>query len=154
MQTAARQRSKAMPPGRETAIGIRAARPEEIRAAVPASLLGMPVEVSAHPRSQIRYWLDRVSADRKCPQVEVPCSARGTPARIFALGCNESDFDCDAAVTEGRKTNVESIADFQRFHQILAKIEVNPDVGQIDQRDERHARRHIFARLHVTLIHL
>src|ERR1700722_18453613 len=119
MQTAARRRSEASPPGRETAIGIRAARPEEIRAVEPPSLPGTPVEISAHSRSQVRHGLDRVGPDRKCPQVEVPRRARGTPARIFALGCNEFDLDRDAAITEGRNTNVESIADFQRLHQIL-----------------------------------
>ena len=50
--------------------------------------------------------------------------------------------------------NVEPIADFQRLHQILAKIEVDPDVGQIDQGDEGYTRRHIFARLYIALVHL
>ncbi len=50
--------------------------------------------------------------------------------------------------------HVKSIADFQALHQILAKIEVDPDIGQIDQGDEWHARRNIFARLHIALIDL
>jgi len=49
---------------------------------------------------------------------------------------------------------IESIPDLQALHQILAKIEVNPDIGQIDQSNERHARRYIFARLDVALVDL
>jgi hypothetical protein len=68
--------------------------------------------------------------------------------------CNKLDLDRDAAVSEGRNADIESIADLQALDEILAKIEVDPDVGQIDQGNERHARRYIFARLDIALIDL
>src|ERR1700722_16862848 len=114
----------------------------------------MPVEIGAHPRSQLGHRLDRVGADRKRPQVEIACSASGPPTRIFALGRNELDLDRDRAFSESRNTDIKSIADLQVLHEILAKIEMNPDVGQIDQGNQRYAGRYIFARLDIALIDL
>src|SRR5262249_59168709 len=51
-------------------------------------------------------------------------------------------------------THVEAVADFQRLDQVLAQIEVNPQVAKIDQGDQRHAGRHVFARLDITLVDL
>src|SRR6202035_1884532 len=139
---------------RGTASGTRVGRPAKIRVLTPASLPRPPVEIGAHSRSQLRHRLDRIGADRERPQVEIARSTRGSPARIFALGCNQLDLDRDAAVGEGRNTDVETVADLQSLDEILAKIEMNTDVGQIDQGDERHARRHVLARLHIALIDL
>ena len=50
--------------------------------------------------------------------------------------------------------DIESIADLQSLDEILAKIEVDPDVGQIDQGNERYARRYVLARLDIALIDL
>src|SRR6267378_2219958 len=143
-----------MPHDRETASRTRAARPAEIRVSMPVSLPCPPVEIGAHPRSQLGHRLDRVGADRKRPQVEIARSTRGPPARIFALGCNKLDLDRDTAVIKGRNTDIKSIADLQTLDEILAKIEMNPDVGQIDQGNERYARRYVLARLHIALIDL
>src|SRR6202035_6035953 len=55
---------------------------------------------------------------------------------------------------ESRNKDIKSIADLQVLDEILAKVEVDPDVGQIDQGYERHTRRYIFARLHIALIDL
>ena len=43
---------------------------------------------------------------------------------------------------------------FRVLDEILAQIEVDPDVVEIDQGNERHARRDIFARLDIALIDL
>src|SRR5712672_1771440 len=154
MQKEARRRSKAMPHDRETASRTRAARPAEIRVSMPVSLPCPPVEIGAPARSQLGYRLDRIGADRKRPQVEIARSARGPPARIFALGCNKFEFDRDTAVSESRNADIKSIADLQALDEILAKIEMNPDVGQIDQGNQLYARRYICARLHVALVDL
>src|ERR1700722_19306965 len=121
---------------------------------MPASFPGLPVEIGAHPRSQFGHRLDRIGADRKRPQVEIARSTRGPPARIFALGCNKLDLDRDTALIESRNTDIKSIADLQALDEILAKVEVDPDVGQIDQGYEWHTRRYIFARLHIALTNL
>src|SRR5207244_9428208 len=63
-------------------------------------------------------------------------------------------LDRDTAVSESRNTDIKSITDLQSLDEILAKIEMNPDVGQIDQGNERNARRYILARLHIALIDL
>jgi hypothetical protein len=54
----------------------------------------------------------------------------------------------------GTQNGFKSIADLQVLHEILAKIEMNPDVGQIDQGNQRYAGRYIFARLDIALIDL
>src|ERR1700722_3138816 len=121
---------------------------------MPASFPGLPVEISAHSRSQLGYRLHRVGPDRKRPQVEIARSTRGPPARIFTLGRNKLDLDRDTALIERRNPDIESVADLQVLDEVLAKIEVDPDVGQIDQGNQRHARRYIFARLYIALIDL
>src|SRR5262249_30358441 len=103
---------------------------------------------------ELQHLVDRVGADRKRPQVEIAGGAGSTPARIFALGGDQLDFNSDAAVAEGWNSNVEAVADFQRLDQILTQIEVDPHVVEIDQRHQRHARRNVFAGLDVALVDL
>ena len=100
-----------------------------------------PVEIGAHAGPQLRHLVDRIGADREGAQVEIAGGAGGAPARIFALGGDQLDLDGDAAVAERRNAHVEAVADFQRLDQILAQIEMDPHVAEIDQRDQRHARR-------------
>src|SRR5262249_25467744 len=139
---------------RQSATGTRVARPAKTRVLRPDSLPRPPVEIGAHPRSQFGHRLDRVGADRKRAKIEIAGRTRGPPARIFTLGCNQLDLDCDTAVIESRNTDIEPVADLQALDEILAKIEVDPDVVQIDQGHERHARRYIFARLDIALVDL
>ena len=68
-----------------------------------------------------------------------PVARCGAPARIFALGCNELHLNGDATVVKRRNAHVEAIANFQRPDQVLAQVEVDPQVVEIDQRDQRHA---------------
>ena len=55
---------------------------------------------------------------------------------------------------ERRNAHVEAVADLQRLDQILAQVEVDPEVVEIDQRHQRHAGRDVFARLDVALVDL
>src|SRR3954465_5673452 len=143
MQTEENRRSEAAARDHETANGTRAARPAGIRALIQASWPGPPAEIGAHSRSKLGYRLHWIGADRKRPQVESPGGARGPPARIFALGRDELDLNRDGAVPECRNADIEAIADLEAFHEILAKIEMHPEIGQIDQGNERDARRHV-----------
>src|SRR5690348_5523913 len=78
-----------------------------------------PVQIGAHAWTQLGDLLDRVSADRERAQVEIAGCAGGAPARIFALGGNQPDFDRDAAVGECRDADIEAVADLQRPDEIL-----------------------------------
>src|SRR5215472_13657205 len=113
-----------------------------------------PVQVGAHAGAQLRHLVDRVGADRECAQVEIAGGAGGAPARVFAFGGDEFDLDGDAAVGQCRDAYVEAVADLQRFDEILAQIEVDPHVIEIDQSYQRHAGRDVFAGLHVALVDL
>src|SRR5215831_7617948 len=119
-----------------------------------ASLAHPPVQVSAHAGTQLRHLVDRVGADRERAQVEIAGGAGGAPACIFAFGGDQFDLDGDATVGERRYAYVEAVADLQRFDEILAQIEVDPHVIEIDQGYQRHAGRDVFAGLHVALVHL
>src|ERR1700690_268425 len=111
MRTAACRRSAVMPRDRAAASGTRVARPAGNRAWMPNSLPRPPVEIGAHAWSELGHGLNRIGADRKCPEVEIAGSARGAPARIFALGRNQLDLDRDNPVTERRNMDVELVAD-------------------------------------------
>src|SRR5262249_32784891 len=108
-----------------------------------ASFAGSPIQVGAHARAQLGYLLHRVGADRERAQVEVAGGAGRAPARIFALGGDQPDLDGDAAVAERGNPHAEAVADLQRLHQVLAQIEMDPQVVEIDQRHQRHAGRDI-----------
>ena len=58
------------------------------------------------------------------------------------------------AVGQRRNAHAEAVADLQRLDQVLAQVEVDPQVAEIDQGHQRHAGRHVFARLHVALVDL
>src|ERR1700730_8036226 len=117
----ARRRSRSAPRGRAAASAIRVWRPGGIRAWPEASSATVPIQIGAHARAQLRYLLDRVSADGERAQVEIAGGARGTPARIFALGGDQPDLDGDAAAGERRDAHVEAVADLERLHQVLAQ---------------------------------
>src|ERR1700760_5058491 len=100
MRIAARRRSAAAPRGRATTSAIRAARRARSRALMPDSLPGLPVEIGAHARPQLRHGLDWIGADREGSKIEITGRARGAPARIFALGRDQLDLDRHDAVAE------------------------------------------------------
>src|SRR5580704_16709303 len=150
----ARRRSRSAPRGRAAASAIRVWRPGGIRAWPEASSATVPIQIGAHARAQLRYLLDRISADGERSQAEIAGGARGTPARIFALGGDQPDLDGDAAAAEGGNAHAETVADLQRLDQILTQIEVDPHVVEIDQRHQRYARRNVFAGLDVALVDL
>src|SRR6185312_13019131 len=119
-----------------------------------ASLARPPVQIGAHAGAQLRHLIDRVGADRERAQVEIAGGAGGAPACIFAFGSDEFHLDRYTAVGARWDAYVEAIADFQRLDQVLAQIEVDPHVVEIDQRHQRHARRDVFAGLNVALVDL
>src|SRR5262249_54211895 len=125
-----------------------------IRALVPVSSTLLPVRIRTHARSQLRYLFDGISADGKRPQIEIAGGAGGAPARIFAFGGDQPDLDGDAAVTSRRNSHAESVADLQRLDQVLAQVEVDPQVVEIDQGHQRHAGRDVFAGVNVALVDL
>src|SRR5262249_53450315 len=100
------------------------------------------------------HFLDRVRANLKRAQVEIAGGAGGAPARIFAFGGDQPDLDGDAAVTQRRNSHVEAVADLQRLDQVLAQLEVDPHVVEIDQGHQRHAGRDVFAGVNVALVDL
>src|ERR1700733_10164684 len=99
--------------GRASAIAIRAWRRGEIPA-WPASSAGAPIEIGAHARPQLGHLFDRVSANRKRPQVEIAGRPGGAPARILALGGDQLYLDGDAAIGERGNSHVEPVAELDR----------------------------------------
>src|SRR5258708_8528056 len=132
-RTAVRRRSGSAPRDRAAAIAIRVLRPARIPAA--AALSSAPVQIGAHAGPQLRHLVDRISADREGAKVEVAGGAGGAPTRIFSLGGDQLDLDCDAAVTECRNADVEAVANLERLYQVLAQVQVDPEVAKIDQFD-------------------
>src|SRR5262245_12081155 len=139
---------------RAAASAIRARRPAGIRASPFVSFPHPPIEIGTHARPQLRHLVDRVGADRERAQVEITGRPGRAPACIFALGGDQLNLNGDAAVTKRRYTHPEAVTDLQALDQILTQVEVDPQVAKIDQGDQRHAGRHVFARLNVTLIDL
>src|SRR5262249_46565676 len=113
-----------------------------------------PIEIGTHAGPQLQHLVDWVGADREGAQVEIAGRPGSTPACIFALGGNQLDLDGDAAVGERRDMYTEAVTDLQGLDQVLAQVEVDPQVAKIDQGDQRHAGRHVFARLDVALVDL
>src|ERR1700742_2609714 len=154
MRRAARRRSAAAPRDRASASGTRVARPAGNLALLPVSLTRPPVEIGAHARAELRHRLDRIGADRKCPEIEIAGRTRGAPTRIFAFGRDQLDFHRDHPVTQRGNMDIELVAYLQTLDQILTQIEVDPDILQVDQGHERYARRYVFARLDIALVDL
>src|SRR5262249_18071218 len=113
-----------------------------------------PIEIGTHAGPQLRHLVDRVGADREGAQVEIAGRPGRTPACIFALGGDQLNLNGDAAVAQRRCTHPETVTDLQALDQVLAQIEVDPLVAKIDQGDQGHAGRDVFARLDVALIDL
>src|SRR5262252_7166164 len=139
MQTAARRRSGASRRDRAAAIAARAERPEEIPAWPCASFSRPPIQIGAHARPQLRYLFDRVRADRERAQVEIASGAGGAPARILALGSDELDLGGNVTIAERRNAHADAITDLQRLYQVLAHVEVDPQVVEINQGYQRYA---------------
>src|SRR5262245_45031287 len=125
----ARRRSGSAPHDRAAATATRAGRPARTRASRPAASALAPFHVGAHAGAQLRHLFDRIGADRERPQVEIPGGAGGAPACVLALGRNELDLDGDAAVAERGNAHVEPLAELQRLYQVLAQIEVDPEIA-------------------------
>src|SRR5262245_13484228 len=84
----------------------------------------------------LRYFAD--------PSPELVSS--GAPARILAFGGDPPDLDGNAAVAERRNAHAETVAELERLDQVLAQMEVDPHVGEIDQGHQRHAGRDVIRR--------
>src|SRR5262249_4261819 len=88
-----------------------------------------PVQIGAHSGPQLRDLVDRVGAYRERAQVKVSDCTGASPACIFALCRDLLDLYEDAPVAERRNANSEPIADLELLDQILAQIEVDPQVS-------------------------
>src|SRR5262245_11651797 len=121
-QTAEPQKSGSTPCDRAAASTIRDGRPAEDPFSACRSSARPPIHIGAHARAQLRHLVERVGADCKCPQVEVAGGARGTPARVFALGGNQLDLDGDFPIAERGNADAKAVADLQRLDEVLAQI--------------------------------
>src|SRR5215468_9075383 len=128
MRTTARRISERARRSHAAASAIRARRPARIQASPSASFARPPVEIGAHAGPQLRQLVDRVGADREGAQVEIAGRPGSAPACIFALGGDQLDLDGDVAVGERRYTYIEAVADPQCLDQVLAQVEVDPQV--------------------------
>src|SRR5215831_8975280 len=126
----------------------------EIQAWPCASLSRPPTQIGAHARSQLRHLFDRVRPDREGAQIEIASGPGCTPARILALGGDERDLGGNATIAERGNAHPDAITDLQRLHQVLAQVEVDPQVVEINQSHQRYARRHVFSGFHVALVDL
>src|SRR5262245_62389022 len=136
-QRAAPRRSRASRRDRAATIAARAGRPAEIQAWPCASFSRPPIQIGAHARPQLSYLFDRVRPDRERAQIEIASGPGGAPARILALGSDELDLGSNAAIAKRRNAHADAIADLQGLYQILAQVEVDPHVIEINQSHQR-----------------
>ena len=57
-------------------------------------------------------------------------------------------------IAERRHPDLEAVADLEALDEILAQVEAQPDIAEVDQREQRHAGRHILAELGADLVDL
>ena len=98
--------------------------------------------------------VDGIGANLEGAQIEVAGGARRSPARIFAARRNRLHPHFYDLVVKRRDPHRKFIADFQISRKIFAQIETKPDIAEIDQRQQRNARRNIFAEFAADLINL
>jgi hypothetical protein len=114
----------------------------------------LPVGIDAHARPQPGHGLDGVSADLEGAQVEVAGRAGRAPAGILATRGDLAYLDGDGLVAQGRRAHVEAVANLEVLHEVFAQVEAQPDVAEIDQRQQRYAGRDVFARVRAGVIDL
>ena len=81
----------------------------------------------------------RIGSNLEGAQVEIAGRARGAPSRIFALGGDHLDLRRDHPVAERGHPHLEAVSELQALGEILAQIEAQPHIVQIDERQQRHA---------------
>ena len=97
---------------------------------------------------------DRIGAHLEGPKVEIAGGPRRAPARIFAARRDDADLGLDLPVAKRRHAHRKPVADLEALDEILAQVEAQPDVVKIDEREQRHAGRDIFAELRADLVDL
>jgi asparagine N-glycosylation enzyme membrane subunit Stt3 len=94
-----------------------------------------------------QYWETFLTKDAKGglgPLVLFhPAYYRTMVVRLYVYGGqaalpNDSTYVITYA--ERRNADIEAVADLEAFDEVLAQIEVDPEIVEVDQRDQRHAR--------------
>src|SRR5258708_7298257 len=124
-----------------------------LRASISTSSVG-PCNDGTHAGTQAIDRLYRPRPYFEGAEIEIAGSARGPPCGVLPLHIDHGDPDRNNLRLQSRHGQVEFVADLQPAEQILAQVECEPQVLQVDHREQRRPRAEILAERSDTCGHL
>src|SRR5271165_4396002 len=125
--------------GRRGASNAARARQQELCRDAPALSFphSPPFQIDAHSWAKLRDRLRWVSAHRKSTQIKIASRTCCAPACVFPVRGNEFDGGSDEPVSKRRNMHLKLIAYLESLYEVLAEIESQEHIVQIDQGEKR-----------------